>query len=244
MKDNFIFGIRTVIEAINSGKKIEKIMFKRDLKGQNYNELFNLAKENNIPFQFVPNEKINKYTRKSHQGVIAFISLIEFADMEQLTQMVFDQGKTPLFLILDGITDIRNFGSITRSAECAGVQGIIIKSKGSAPVNSDAIKTSAGALFKIPIAKVNDLSKAINYLKDSGLQIVAATEKADDFYYKADFTIPTAIVMGSEDVGISHKILNLSNATVKIPIMGEIKSLNVSNAATVLMYEAVRQRTI
>lgn len=242
MTDNFIFGIRTVIEAINSGKKIEKILFKKDLQGLIFNELFSLAKDNNIPFQFVPVEKINKFTRKNHQGVIAYISLIEFQDIEQITQMVFEQGKLPLFLILDGVTDVRNFGSIARSAECAGVQAIIIKSKGSAPVSNDAIKTSAGALFKIPVAKVNDLVKTINYLKNSGLQIVAATEKANDFYFKADFSIPTAVVMGSEDLGISNNILDVVDQKVKIPILGEISSLNVSNAASVVIYEAVRQR--
>lgn len=242
MTDNFIFGIRTVIEAINSGKKIEKILFKRDLQGQIFNELFTLAKENNIPFQFVPVEKINKFTRKNHQGVIAYLSLIEFQDIEQITQMVFEQGKLPLFLILDGVTDVRNFGSIARSAECAGVQAIVIKSKGSAPVSNDAIKTSAGALFKIPVAKVNDLVKIIYYFKNSGLQIVAATEKAEDYHFKADFTLPTAIVMGAEDIGISENILNVADFKVKIPIMGEIASLNVSNAASVVIYEAVRQR--
>lgn len=242
MKENFIFGIRTVIEAINSGKKIEKILFKKDLKGTIFNELFGLAKKNNIVFQFVPIEKINKFTRKNHQGVIAFISLIDFVDVEEVTQMVYDNGQVPLFLILDGVTDVRNFGSIARSAECAGVQAVIIRSKGSAPINNDAIKTSAGALFKIPVAKTNDLKKTINYLKNSGLQIVAATEKATDFYFKTDFTVPTAIVMGAEDIGISNSILDISDQKIKIPINGEIESLNVSNAASVIMFEAVRQR--
>lgn len=241
---NFIYGIRTVIEAIDSGKNIEKILFKTDSKGQLIGDLHKLAKEHKIPFQFVPNERINRYTQSNHQGVIAFISLIEYQDIEQLTQMLFDKGEMPLYLILDGITDVRNFGSIARSAECAGVHAIIVKTKGSAQINNDAIKTSAGALYKIPVARVTNFKTLVRFLKNSGLQIVSATEKGSVDYFKADFTTPTAIIMGSEDIGVSTDLLRLSDLTLKIPILGKIKSLNVSNAASILVYEAVRQRII
>ncbi len=242
MKENFIFGIRTVIEAIDSGKNIEKIFFKNGLNGQLFNELHSLARQYKIPVQFVPIEKINKFTRKNHQGVVAMVSLIEYTNIEQLTPMIYEDGKTPLFLILDGVTDVRNFGSIARSAECAGVNAIIIKSKGSAPISSDAIKTSAGALFKIPVAKSDNLSETINFLQNSGLQIVAATEKATNLHYETNFCLPTAIIMGAEDVGVSRELLEIVDEKIKIPIIGEIKSLNVSNAASVIVFEAVRQR--
>jgi 23S rRNA (guanosine2251-2'-O)-methyltransferase len=242
MKKNFIYGIRTTIEAINSGKNIEKILFKKNLKSPLFYELFNLAKKNKIPFQFVPPEKINKYTSKNHQGVIAFVSLISYTDIEQLTQMLFDNGEMPLFLILDKITDVRNFGAIARTAECAGVNALIIKDKGSAQINNDAIKTSQGALYKIPVCRVHKLNTTIEFLKNSGLQIIAASEKASKFYFKQDFTLPTAIIMGAEDKGIEPDILKLANSIVKIPIIGEIKSLNVANAASILIYEALRQR--
>jgi 23S rRNA (guanosine2251-2'-O)-methyltransferase len=242
MQKNFIYGIRTVIEAINSGQNIEKILFRTELKGDLSNELFNLAKEYHIPFQFVPVERINRFTSKNHQGVIAFVSLIEYTDIEQLTPMIFEEGKTPLYLILDGITDVRNFGSIARSAECAGVNAIIIPEKGSAQINDDAIKTSAGALFKIPVAKVSSLQKATKYLKNSGFQIFAATEKGSIFYYEADFSSPSAIIIGAEDIGVSTEMLKTADFTIKIPILGQIDSLNVSNATSIIIYEVVRQR--
>ncbi|MBN2893968.1 MAG: 23S rRNA (guanosine(2251)-2'-O)-methyltransferase RlmB [Bacteroidales bacterium] len=242
MKKNYIYGIRTVIEAIDSGQIIEKILFRKDLNGQLFNELFAIVKNNNIPFQFVPAEKINRLSQKNHQGVIAFISLIEYTDIEQLTQMVIEEGKVPLFLFLDGITDVRNFGSIARTAECAGVHAIVIKEKGSAQINEDAIKTSAGALFKIPVARVFSFTKLIRFLKDSGFRIVSATEKGSVNYFEVDYTLPTAIIMGAEDVGVSVDLLKMSDFTVKIPILGEIESLNVANATSVIVYEAVKQR--
>jgi len=242
MKENFIYGIRTVIEAINSGKNIEKILFKVGLKGQIFSELQEIVKQNRIPFQFVPAERINRFTQKNHQGVIAFVSLVEYTDIESLTQMLFDDGKVPLYLILDGITDVRNFGSIARSAECAGVNAIIIPNKGSAQINNDAIKTSAGALFKIPVAKVGSLKNTVRFLKNSGFHIFAATEKGSVYHFDADYTVPSAIILGAEDVGISTEMLKMTDTPVKIPILGEIESLNVSNAASVVMYEVVRQR--
>lgn len=244
MQNNFIYGIRAIIEAIDSGKIIDKILFKSDLKGQLSNELFNIAKEKKIAVQFVPLQKINQYTRANHQGVIAFISPIEYTDIEELTQKKFEEGKMPFFLILDGVTDVRNFGAIARTAECAGVDAIIIPTKGSAQVTEDAIKTSAGALYKIPVARVNNLAQTVKFLKNSGLQIISASENGKINYYENDFVTPTALIMGSEENGVSTDMLRISDNIVKIPIIGTIESLNVSNASSVIIYEAVRQRLI
>jgi 23S rRNA (guanosine2251-2'-O)-methyltransferase len=204
--------------------------------------LLSLIKENEIAFQFVPLEKINRITRKNHQGVLAFISPIEYTNIEMLLPVLFETGQEPLLLILDQITDVRNFGAIARSAECAGVHGIIIPEKGMARIGADAIKTSAGALHHVPICKVTNLLRTIQYLKDSGIQIVAATEKADKIYTQGNFKTPVAIVMGSEESGISQSILNSSDQQLKIPLFGNIESLNVSVSAALMMYEAVRQR--
>lgn len=239
---NFIYGIRSVIEAIKSGKKIEKMLLKKGSQGLLFSELFQLSRENEINFQFVPPEKLDRITKKNHQGVIAFVQLIEYIEVEEVVQSVFEKGKIPLLLILDGITDVRNVGSIARSAECGAVDGIIFREKGSAQINNDAIKTSAGALFKIPVSKVKNLEETVKYLKNSGLQIVAATEKKDNLLYNVDFKKPTAIILGAEDTGISAELLKIADVWAKIPILGKISSLNVSNAATVFVFEAVRQR--
>lgn len=241
-KENQIYGLRPVIEAIKSGKEIDKILFQKGLKGTIYNELRTLAINKNIAIQFVPVEKLNRITRKNHQGIVAYISLINYYNIEDILPMVYEKGETPLFLILDRITDVRNIGAISRTAECAGVQAIIIPDKGSAQINADAIKSSAGALHLVNIVKSRNLKNTIKYLKDSGIQIVACTEKSDDYYYSTDFTIPTAIIMGSEENGISNDLLNISDCKVKIPVKGEIESLNVSVASAVIVYEAVKQR--
>jgi 23S rRNA (guanosine2251-2'-O)-methyltransferase len=190
----------------------------------------------------VPGEKLDRITRKNHQGIIAYISAVEYANIEELMPLLFETGKTPLILILDGITDVRNFGAIARSAECAGVHAIIIPEKGAAQVNADAVKTSAGALLRIPICRVRRLSESLKFLKNSGLQVLAATEKGADYYYKVDMTLPTAIIMGAEDTGVYVENLKLADKNIKIPILGEIESLNVSVAASLIIYEAVRQR--
>ncbi len=241
-KDEYIYGTRAVIEAINTGKIIEKVFIKTGLNNELYQQLLSLIKENEIAFQFVPLEKINRITRKNHQGVLAFISPIEYTNIEMLLPVLFETGQEPLLLILDQITDVRNFGAIARSAECAGVHGIIIPEKGMARIGADAIKTSAGALHHVPICKVTNLLRTIQYLKDSGIQIVAATEKADKIYTQGNFKTPVAIVMGSEESGISQSILNSSDQQLKIPLFGNIESLNVSVSAALMMYEAVRQR--
>lgn len=239
---DFIFGIRAVIEAIKSGKQIDKLMIKSGLKGELFFELIELVKDLQIPVQYVPNERINRVTMKNHQGVLAFISPIEFQNIENILPNLFESGKTPLFVILDKVSDVRNFGAITRSAECASVDAIIIPEKGSARISADAVKTSAGALHKIPVCRVKSLSNTIKFLQESGLQIVAATEKASELYYQTDFTVPTAILMGAEDRGVAIEYLKIADKMVKIPILGEIESLNVSVAASILMYEAVKQR--
>ena len=239
---DFIFGIRAVIEAIKSGKQIDKLMIKSGLKGELFFELIELVKDLQIPVQYVPNERINRVTMKNHQGVLAFISPIEFQNIENILPNLFESGKTPLLVVLDKVSDVRNFGAITRSAECASVDAIIIPEKGSARISADAVKTSAGALHKIPVCRVKSLSNTIKFLQESGLQIVAATEKASEFYYQTDFTIPTAILMGAEDRGVAIEYLKIADKMVKIPILGEIESLNVSVAASILMYEAVKQR--
>ncbi len=239
---DFIFGIRAVIEAIKAGKQIDKLMIKSGLKGELFFELMKLVKDLQIPFQYVPNERINRVTMKNHQGVLAFISPIEFQNIENILPSIFEAGKTPLIVILDKVTDVRNFGAITRTAECANVDAIIIPEKGSAQISGDAVKTSAGALLKIPVCRVKNLSETIKYLQQSGIQLVAATEKASDFYYKVDFSIPTAILLGAEDRGVDIEYLRVADQMVKIPILGEIESLNVSVAASILIYEAVKQR--
>lgn len=241
-KDEFIYGTRAVIEAINTGKNIEKVFIKTGLNNELYQQLLSLIRENEIAFQFVPIEKINRITRKNHQGVLAFISPVEYTNIEMLLPMIFESGKIPVLLILDQVTDVRNFGAIARSAECAGVHAIIIPEKGMARIGADAVKTSAGAIHHIPICKVNNLYKTILYLKDSGIRIIAATEKADKIYTEGNFNSPVAIVMGSEESGISQQILNNADEKLKIPLLGNIESLNVSVSAALMMYEVVRQR--
>ena len=241
-KDNFIYGLHPVTEAIKSGKEIDRIFFKKGLQGSFSAELLNLAKSHQIPFQFVPQEKLDRITRKNHQGVIAMVSQISYQSMENLVQMVYEEGKTPLFLILDGITDVRNFGAISRSAECAGVHGIIIPMQGSAQVNEEAIRTSAGALMRIPVCREKNLKTAVTFLKESGIKLVAGTEHARDTLFNADLSGPAAIIMGSEETGISPELLRACDVLIKIPIQGDIASLNVSVATGVILFEVVRQR--
>lgn len=241
-KSSIIFGIHPVNEAIRSGKPIDKVLLKHGIKNDTFPGLFSTLREMKIPYQYVPVEKLNRITGKNHQGIIALTSEVEYTDLEKLIPLLFEQAKLPAVVLLDGITDVRNLGAIARSAECAGFDALIIPAKGSAQINSDAIKTSAGALNNIPVCRVNTLSDAAGYLHDSGFQLVAATEKADDFIYKADFTRPVAVVLGAEDTGIDPKLLRMADTLVKIPMYGTIQSLNVSAAATVFFYEMVRQR--
>lgn len=240
--EDFVFGTRAVIEAIKNGKSIDKILIKKGLNNELFQGLLLLIKENNILIQSVPVEKINRITRKNHQGVLAFISPIIFDNIENVLPAIYESGQDPLLLILDQITDVRNFGAIVRSAECAGVQAIIIPEKGMARIGADAVKTSAGALHHLPICKVNNLVKTVQFLIDSGIRIVAATEKGNKLFTDSNFNCPLGIVMGSEDDGISQQILIIADEHLKIPVLGKIESLNVSVSAALMIYEAVRQR--
>ncbi|WP_353778872.1 23S rRNA (guanosine(2251)-2'-O)-methyltransferase RlmB [Winogradskyella sp. 3972H.M.0a.05] len=241
--DTTIFGIRAVIEAINSGETIDKVFIQKGLQGNLFAELDQLIRKENINASYVPVEKLNRITRKNHQGVIAHISPISYWNIEELVASTFESGKTPLFLLLDQLSDVRNFGAIIRTAECTGVSGIIVQKKGGAPVNGDTVKTSAGAIFKIPICKVDHIKDAMFYMQSSGIKVIAATEKADDTIYKVDLKDPCAIIMGSEGKGISPSVLKLVDEQAKLPILGEIQSLNVSVACGAFLYEAVRQRS-
>ncbi len=243
-KETYIYGIRPAIEAIKSGKELEKIFLQNGLKGEGFRELFGLIRDLEIPFQFVPVEKLNRLSHQNHQGVISFVSEITYQRIEDIVPFVFEQGRQPLFLILDRITDVRNVGAIARTAECAGVDGILIPSRGSAQINSDAIKTSAGALYKLPVVRCNDLKESIRFLKESGLTIVAANEKTELNYTMADFNKPMALILGSEGEGISDELLKLTDQTIRIPLQGEINSLNVSVASGVILFEILRQRNI
>lgn len=237
-----IFGVRAVIEAIQAGKEFDKILVKKDIQSDLSKELFAVLKGTLIPVQRVPVEKLNRITRKNHQGVIAFISSITYQKTEDLVPFLFEQGKNPFFVMLDGVTDVRNFGAIARTCECAGVDAIIIPAKGSVSVNADAIKTSAGALHTLPVCREQNLRNTLQMLKDSGFRIIAATEKGDYQYTRADYTGPTCIIMGAEDKGVSYDNLALCDEWVKIPMFGSIESLNVSVAAGILIYEAIKQR--
>lgn len=237
-----IFGVRAVLEALDAGKEIDKILIKRDIQSELSRELFAALKGRTIPVQRVPVEKLNRITRKNHQGVIAFISAVEYASVETVVPTLFEEGKNPLLVLLDGITDVRNFGSIARTCDCAGVDAVIIPMHGSVTVNADAVKTSAGALHTLPVCREKNITETLKYLKASGLRIVCATERGKMNYTHSDFNAPVCIVMGAEDTGIPAEHLALCDDWVSIPQYGRIESLNVSVATAVVLYECVRQR--
>ena len=237
-----IYGIRAILEAINSKEEIDKVFLQKGAKGDLMQELEHLLRKNDITTVYVPVEKLNRLTKNNHQGAVANISPISFISLEALVDSTATKTTPALFLLLDQLSDVRNFGAIIRTAECTGVDGIIIQKKGAAPVTADTIKTSAGAAFKVPIAKVEHLKDAVFYLQASGIKIVSATEKTNKSVYDITFTKPIAIVMGSEDRGITPSIIKASDYSAKIPLQGEIASLNVSVACAVFLYEAVRQR--
>jgi 23S rRNA (guanosine2251-2'-O)-methyltransferase len=239
---NYIFGIRAIIEAVNAGKTIDKLFIQKGLHNDLFAELWKLVRLKRINYKHVPLEKINRLTSKNHQGVFAFISPIDFHNIEDVVPALYEQGKNPLILVLDRITDVRNFGAIARTAECAGVDAIIIPEQNAAAVNADAIKTSAGALHKITVCRTWNLKLAIQFMKESGIQLVGCTEKTQDIMYKPDYTPPTAIIMGSEEDGVSPELLKMCDVRAKIPLAGKIASLNVSVATGVVLYEAIRQR--
>lgn len=237
-----IFGVRAVIEALQAGKEIDKILVKRDIQSDLSKELFAALKGTTIPVQRVPVERLNRITKKNHQGVVAFISPVTYQLAEQLVPFLFEQGRNPFFIALDGVTDVRNFGAIARTCECAGVDAILIPNRDSVSVNADAIKTSAGALHKLPVCRELNLTSTLRYLKESGFRLIAATEKGDYDYTQADYSGPLCIIMGAEDKGVSYDNLALCDEWVKIPMHGTIESLNVSVAAGILIYEAIKTK--
>lgn len=241
-REDMVFGIRAVIEAVEAGKEIDRVLLKRDFSGELAGELFAVLKDNGIRPQRVPVEKLNAVTRKNHQGVIAYISPVNYQPLEEIIASVYDRGETPFIVVLDHITDVRNFGAIARTAECAGVHAVVIPSRGSVTVTADAVKTSAGALLTLPVCRPKSLEDAVKYMKSCGLQIVTASEKASTNYTKADMTLPTAIIMGAEDKGVSATLSAISDVAVSMPQFGKIASLNVSVATGILLYEVVRQR--
>lgn len=242
MEQTIIFGIQPVVEAIKTGKVIDKLLIQRDLKAPGMTELRKVIKKHKIPFSHVPVQRIAKYTSGNHQGVLGFIAPIDLHDIETLLPQLFEMHKSPIILMLDRITDVRNFGAICRTAECAGVNAIVVPKRESAQINGDAIKTSAGALTRIPICKVDNLTDCALLLKDSGLTLIGCTEKTNDSLYNLDCTGPTAIVMGNEEKGISNQLLKICSYRAKIPMMGAISSLNVSVATGIILYELVKQR--
>ena len=241
-KSQVVFGIRAVIEAIESGKQVDKVLMKKDLGGELARELLSVTREYNVPVQRVPVERINKVTRKNHQGVIAFMAAVDYYHVDDIVPALYDEGINPLVVVLDGVTDVRNFGAIARTCECAGVNCIVIPERNSVSVNADAVKTSAGALNYLPVCRERNLVKAVQYLRDSGFKVMGASEKTDLNYTKADFTGPVAIVLGAEDTGVSTDVLKLCDTLVAIPEFGQINSLNVSVAGGIMIYEVVRQR--
>lgn len=237
-----IYGLRPVIEAIDGDTRIDKVLIQNGLSGPLAGELKGRIRDNNIPFQFVPIEKLNRLTKGNHQGVVALISPIEYKQALDLIPQLMEGEKAPLVLMLDHVTDVRNFGAIVRTAECTGADAVIIPDHGSAQVGDDAVKTSSGALLRMPICREQNLKTVLNLAKQCGMQIVAATEKGATDYLEVDFKKPTLLIMGAEETGISPELLKLADARAKLPILGQVQSLNVSVAAAVFMYEVLRQR--
>lgn len=241
-EEQMIYGLRPVLEAVDAGKELDRVFIGRGAKGELMTELKNKLHERQIPWTEVPVEKLNRFTRKNHQEVVCFISAISYFSLSQVVPSLFEQGVTPLILILDRITDVRNFGAIARTAECAGVHAIVIPSKGAAQVSADAIRTSAGALNRIPVCRENNLKSVVTYLQESGYKVVAATEKGKEYHFQSDFSGPLAIVMGSEEDGVSPELIRSCDHLLRIPMIGAISSLNVSVACGIMLYEAIRQR--
>ncbi len=240
--EDYIYGLRAVMEAIEAGKQIDKILLSKEVHGELASQLITMAHENRIIVQRVPSERINRITRKNHQGVLAMISAVTYHRLDHLVPELYEAGILPFIVLLDGITDVRNFGAIARTCECAGVDAIVIPDRGSVSVGGDAIKTSAGALHHIPVCRCNSIAWAAKFLRENGYNVVAVSEKADFPYTEGSYTDPVALVMGAEDVGISPEVMKHCSSKVSIPMFGNIESLNVSVAAGVMIYEVVRQR--
>jgi 23S rRNA (guanosine2251-2'-O)-methyltransferase len=242
-KEHIIFGIRAIVEAITARKEVDKVFIQKEISGELMKDLMKVMKRNSINFSYVPVEKLNRLTPSNHQGAVASISPIGFMDLEQLIEATLESNKKPLFLILDQLSDARNFGAIIRTAECTGVNGIIVQKSGSAPVNGDTVKTSAGAVFNVPICKVEHIKDAIYLLQANGIKTIAATEKCDQNIYELELNEPLAIIMGSEERGVNPSVLKIVDEKAKLPMFGTIGSLNVSVACGAFLYETVRQRS-
>lgn len=238
----FIFGMHPVMEAITGGRQIDRVLVRQGLRGGAYHELMKVITERGVPWQVVPQEKLDYITRKNHQGVIAWLSAIEFHDIENLLPKIFEDGREPLLLMLDGVSDVRNFGAIARSASCMGADAIIIPERNSARISADAVKASAGALNTFPVCRVKSTVKCLTFLKESGLKAISATEKAGQSITSAELTGPVVVILGSEEKGISRELLAMSDIRVSIPVSGAISSLNVSVSAGIMLYEISRQR--
>lgn len=238
----YLYGMHPVTDAVRQGRKFERILFRKGLEGEQFRALLDEVTQRGIPYQFVPGEKMNRIVKGAHQGVVAYLAQIDYVSFEEMVEGALSRKANPIFLLLDGISDVRNLGAIARSAECAGIDGIVVPERGSAAINADAVKTSAGALLRIPTARVPNLRTALYYFRDSDFQIVAASEKAEDAMYDVNFRKASVIVMGSEGSGISEPVLSLCTVGARIPMSGQTGSLNVSVAAALVMFEAVRQR--
>lgn len=238
----YLYGMHPVTDAVRQGRKFERILFRKGLEGEQFRVLLDEVTQRGIPYQFVPGEKMNRIVKGAHQGVVAYLAQIDYVSFEEMVEGALSRKANPIFLLLDGISDVRNLGAIARSAECAGIDGIVVPERGSAAINADAVKTSAGALLRIPTARVPNLRTALYYFRDSDFQIVAASEKAEDAMYDVNFRKASVIVMGSEGSGISEPVLSLCTVGARIPMSGQTGSLNVSVAAALVMFEAVRQR--
>ena len=238
----YLYGMHPVTDAVRQGRKFERILFRKGLEGEQFRALLDEATQRGLPYQFVPGEKMNRIVKGAHQGVVAYLAQIDYVSFEEMVEGALSRKANPTFLLLDGISDVRNLGAIARSAECAGIDGIVVPERGSAAINADAVKTSAGALLRIPTARVPNLRTALYYFRDSDFQIVAASEKAEDAMYDVNFRKASVIVMGSEGSGISEPVLSLCTVGARIPMSGQTGSLNVSVAAALVMFEAVRQR--
>jgi len=241
-KQELVYGTRAVIEAARSGRQVEKVFLQAGVANDLMKELVQTLKECNIPFSWVPAEKLSHLSSKNHQGAIAFLSAIQYASLQPIIDHAYSEGRVPFLLLLDRITDVRNFGAVARTCECAGLDAIVMEDKGNAPVTSDAVKTSAGALHHLPVCRVKSLKQTMKELRENGIQVIACTEKAHDDIYSADLSGPTALLLGSEEDGIAAPLLKDADRLVKIPMRGKIESLNVSVAAGIAIYEAVRQK--
>lgn len=241
-KTQYIYGIHAVLEALEAGKDIDKIFLSKTLNEETSKDISARARQLRVPVQRVPVQKIDRITRRNHQGVLAMMAAVTYYRVEDLIPQLFDQGENPFLVVLDGVTDVRNFGAVARTCECAGVSAIVIPDRDSVSVNADAVKTSAGALNYLPVCREHNLVNAVKLLRDSGFKIVGTSDKSHISYTQSDYTGPVAIVLGAEDKGISPEIMKLCDTQVLIPEFGHINSLNVSVAGGIIIYEVVRQR--